>query len=334
MEIMIRFDTLKAEFRRILLKYGFSEHDSDACAQIFAINTLEGVYSHGINRFPRFISNVRDGYVKPDEKPSLIHASGAVEQWDGNLGPGPQNALFATERAMELATGSGIGMAGLANTNHWMRGGAYGWQAVHKGFILIAWTNTIANMPAWGAKDPHLGNNPFVVAVPYRNEGVVLDFAMTQFSYGKMELYSSVNKKLPFPGGYNSNGELTNDPAEVLKTWRALPAGFWKGSGLSLMLDILAAVLTGGRSTHEITQTGTEYGVSQVFIAISPLKLKNSSTVETTVHKIISDVKSSLPVDDETGVRYPGENVIKIRAHNLKYGISVNNDLWESILQL
>jgi 3-dehydro-L-gulonate 2-dehydrogenase len=325
---------MKSEFTRILIKYGFADHKAEKCAEIFAVNSLEGVYSHGANRFPRFVRNVRDGYVKPDTEPSLIHSTGSLEQWNGNLGPGPLNALYATERSMNLAEKSGIGLAALSNTNHWQRGGTYGWFAARKGFILICWTNTEANMPAWGATDVRLGNNPFVIAVPFKDDAIVLDFAMTQFSYGKMENYRREGKKLPFAGGFNESGKLTDDPVEILRTRRALPIGYWKGSAFSILLDILASVISGGQSTHQITGSKVEYSVSQVFIAISKDKLYNASSIEKSVSEIINDLKSSVPEDESTWIRYPGENIIKIRKENLRSGIPVNRELWDEILAL
>jgi len=332
--IRISFEKMRSEFTRILIKYGFSDVNAEKCSEIFAVNSLEGVYSHGANRFPRFVGNVIDGFVRPDSEPSLVHQSGSLEQWDGNLGPGPLNALFITDRAMALSKKHGLGMASLANTNHWQRGGTYGWYAARKGYILICWTNTEANMPAWGAKDVKVGNNPFVIAVPFIKEAIVLDFAMTQFSYGKMETYWREGRKLPYKGGFNISGELTDDPAEILHTRRALSIGFWKGSGLSLLLDILATILSGGLSTHQITRSKTEYSVSQVFIAISPESLYNYASVESSVTDIIHDLKSSLPVNNETTIRYPGENIHNIREENLKNGIPVNKELWEEILSL
>ena len=203
-EPIIRIPTnkMKSEFVRILYKHGFNDSKADKCAEIFTLNSVEGVYSHGVNRFPRFVSNIKDGYVRPDAEPSLVQNSGSLEQWNGNLGPGPLNAVFATDRAISIAHEKGIGMVAMANTNHWMRGGTYGWQAAKKGCVFLGWTNTCANMPAWGAKDPRLGNNPFVIAVPFNEEAIVLDFAMTQFSYGKMESYMTEGKQLPFPGGF------------------------------------------------------------------------------------------------------------------------------------
>ncbi len=331
LNIRILPEKMKSEFFRILCNTGYSEQEADKCAEIFTLNSLEGVYSHGVNRFPRFIKNTKDGYVRPGAEPSLIHRFGSIEQWDGNLGPGPLNAFFATNRATELANENGIGMLAMANTNHWMRGGAYGWQAARKGYVFIGWTNTCPNMPAWGARDPRLGNNPFVFALPYKDEAIVLDFAMSLFSYGKMETYRNEETKLPFPGGYNNDNELTTDPEEILETCRTLPIGYWKGSGLSLMLDILATVLSGGLSTHQIHSCVSESSISQVFIAICLKNLKNFPSIENSIELILEDLKKSVPESETSRVRYPGENVVHIRNENMKNGIPVNKAIWDHI---
>jgi 3-dehydro-L-gulonate 2-dehydrogenase len=332
--INVSFTAMKAEFKRILLKNSFTETKADRCAEIFAMNSLEGIYSHGIYRFPRFVEYIQKGFVKPDAEPEKLHAAGAIEQWDGNLGPGPLNAETCTNHAMQLASGNGIACVALANTNHWMRGGTYGWQAAKKGFIFIGWTNTEKNMPAWGAKDSRLGNNPLVFAVPFGNEAIVLDFAMTQFSYGKIEAAKIEGKELPFAGGFNKNDELSNKPGEVLETMRGLPIGYWKGAGLSLLLDILATILSAGLSTKELSQQEVEYGVSQVFICFDLKKLNNFPSIENTVATIINDLKASDLIDPGNPVRYPGERVIETRKTNLKKGIPVNSKTWNAILNM
>jgi 3-dehydro-L-gulonate 2-dehydrogenase len=332
--VRIASEQMYSEFQRILLGNGFSEERASACAQVFLVNSLEGVYSHGVNRFPRFVKGVNEGFIRPGASPELVHSSGSVEQWNGNLGPGMLNAGFATARAMELAAINTIGMVGLANTNHWMRAGTYGWQAALKGFILICWTNTCPNMPAWGAKDPRLGNNPLVFAVPWKDTAIVLDFAMSQFSYGKIESYRDMGKKLPYYGGFNRQGELTDIPSEILNSWRILPTGYWKGSSLSLMLDILSVVLSGGLSTHEVKSCVSENALSQVFIAIDPRKLKNYPSIDSSINAIINDLKRSIPSDEKSVVRYPGENIASIRETNLAEGIPVKNEIWEKILNL
>jgi 3-dehydro-L-gulonate 2-dehydrogenase len=222
----------------------------------------------------------------------------------------------------------------LANTNHWMRGGTYGWQAVRKGFVFLGWTNTEANMPAWGAKDRRLGNNPLVFAVPFRKEAIVLDFAMTQFSYGKMEAARLEGRKLPFPGGFDREGRLTEDPVAILESWRALPIGYWKGAGLALLLDIMATILAAGISTHEISKREVEHAVSQVFIAIDTKKLSNYPAIDHAISDIIGDLKKSVPESTATAIRYPGERVLLTRTENLKNGIPVKKKVWDEIVLL
>ena len=333
-QLKITFNEMKAEFERILVKYNFEDSDAEKCAHIFATNSLEGVYSHGVYRFPRFIDYIKKGYVKVNATAELVNATGALEQWNGNLGPGPLNADMCAKRAMVLAQKHTIGCVAIANTNHWMRAGYYGWQAAKKGFALIAWTNTIGNMPAWGATDSKLGNNPLVFAVPFQDQAIVLDFAMTQFSYGKLEATKLANKQLPFAGGFNKKGELTTDPGEILDTWRALPIGYWKGAGLSLLLDILAAILSAGLPTSEISKKEDEYGVSQVFIAIDLKNLQNFPSIEKTINGIIDDLKQSIPENKGAEIRYPGEQVEKTRKENLEKGIPVNKKVWEEIQKL
>jgi len=332
--IRIPYPEMQALFKGILLKYGFTEKHAEKCADIFSDNSLEGIYSHGVYRFPRFIDYIKKGYIDVSAKPELIHAVGVLEQWNGNLAPGPLNAEFCTHRAMKIAEENGMGCLAIAETNHWMRGGTYGWQAARNGFVFIGWTNTEANMPAWGAKDRRLGNNPLVFAVPFGKEAIVLDFAMTQFSYGKMEAAQLEGKSMPFPGGFNVEGELTDDPAAILESWRALPIGYWKGAGLSLLLDILATILSAGDSTHKLSKRAAEYGVSQIFIAIDIKKLNNFPAIETTISDIIADLKESVPDGPGSAIRYPGEQILLTRRDNLDNGIPVNKQVWDKITLL
>ena len=105
-------------------------------------------------------------------------------------------------RATELAAKNGFGIVSMKNSTHWMRGGTYGWQAADKGFAAICWTNTESCMPAWGTKFECIGNNPFVMALPRERGALVLDMAMSQYSYGKLQVTRLKNKKLPYPGGF------------------------------------------------------------------------------------------------------------------------------------
>lgn len=332
--LLIPSEDMKTDFSRILIRYGFPEDKAKMCAAILTDNSLDGVYSHGVNRFARLIENVRNGYVKPRQFAACKSSVGNIEQWDGKGGVGPINAHLCTERVMHLASQYGIGCVALANTNHWYRGGTYGWLSAKAGFVFIGWSNTIANMPPWGAVDPKLGNNPLVIAVPYGREAIVLDMAMSQYSYGALESHQLKGEKLGVAGGYDLSGNISTDPAAISESQRTLPIGYWKGSGLSLLLDILGTVLSGGLSTAEITKQGSEYNVSQVFIAIDIKRLANFKSLGFVIDQIISDYHHAIPVDPNKKVRYPGEQVLKTRAQNIALGIPVHKDVWKKITQL
>ena len=187
--LRVTYQELYAALYQALLKLGFETERARLCARLFAETDLDGVHSHGLNRFPRFVETIGRGLVDVHARPIRVAAYGALERWDGQSGPGNLNAHDSMERAIKLSAEHGMGCVALRNTNHWMRGGSYGWQAARAGAIGICWTNTLPNLPPWGASDPRLGNNPLVIAVPRARGHVVLDMAMSQFSYGALASY-------------------------------------------------------------------------------------------------------------------------------------------------
>ncbi|OCX50642.1 2,3-diketo-L-gulonate reductase [Mucilaginibacter sp. PPCGB 2223] len=324
----IPFEELKAEFLRVLLKQNFEPQKAEQCAAIFAENSRDGVYTHGLNRFPTFVDYIKQGLIDSYAQPTLEKTFGLIEQWNGNLAPGMLNARFCTERAVALAKEHGMGCVAIRNTNHWMRGGTYGWQAAEAGCIGIHFTNTIALVPPWGGIDPRLGNNPLVIAVPRAEGHIVLDMAMSQYSMGKLMQYQGNNEELPLPGGYDEAGELSTDPGAIIRSKRLLPVGFWKGSGLALMLDLLVTILSQGKSTARITESTVESGVGQVFICI---KDPDKETTSRLTEQILEFTKTSRP-DTEGGIiAYPGENTLRTRIRNLKEGIPVREDIWNKV---
>jgi 3-dehydro-L-gulonate 2-dehydrogenase len=318
-------------FFQILKKNNVADEKARMTASVFTSNAIDGVYTHSVNRFPKFIQYLQQGHVRSAADAVVVHQRGCMEQWEGNNGIGIINAHRCTDRAIELAKLHGMGCVAIAHTNHWMRGGAYGWQAAKKGYALIAWTNTNANTPAWGAIGSKLGNNPLVISVPYENEAIVLDMAMSQYSYGSMELYKLKGERLPVPGGYDEHGKLSDDPDSITRTRRTLPIGYWKGSGLSLLLDILATILSGGLSVAEVEREPVESRMSQVFIAFDLSTLRHSSQIPNMLHRIIADFHESPTDPPSQKVRFPGERILKTRRENTTAGIPVLKSVWEEI---
>lgn len=337
--LRVPFEQMKREIIRVLVKRGFTPDRAEECATLFAEASLDGVYSHGLNRVPRFVHYIERGWVNVNAVPTLIDRIGMLERYDGHLGPGNLNAKFCMERAIEISRQYGIGVTSIKNTNHWMRGGSYGWQAANAGCIGICWTNTESVMPPWGAKQVRVGNNPFVLAVPRKEGHVVLDMAMSQFSYGKLEVTRLKNEMLPFFGGYDKEGRLTKDPAAIESSMRILPAGYWKGSGLAFLLDLTAALISGGLSTRGIDRLQPEkgvsgYGISQVFIAIDIHQISGAEFVEQTVNHAVEYLHQAELAEDSEGVYYPGEKTIRTRKENLEKGIPVDENIWNTVQNL
>jgi 3-dehydro-L-gulonate 2-dehydrogenase len=242
--------------------------------------------------------------------------------------------MASSDRAMELATQFGMGCVALAFTNHWMRAGAYARHATSRGFAFMAWSNTIKNTPPWGATDPRLGNNPMTIGIPNENTPIVVDIAMSQYSYGALENYKIQNKSLPVSGGYDSTGKLTNKAEDIIESRRTLPIGYWKGSGLSLLLDMLGVVLSGGLSVAEVSKQNEEKNLTQIFIAFDLKSLHNFSSIQRALNGIIEDLKLATPEQEGSSIRYPGENIHAIREKNILDGIEVNRKKWDEILAL
>ena len=317
-----------------LLAVGLDPERAELSAGLFVDASRDGVPSHGLNRFPGFIESVRKGIVDIQARPRQVASLGALERWDGQRGPGNLNAHDCMQRAIALAREFGLGGVALANTNHWMRGGNYGWQAAEAGMIAICWTNTMPNLPPWGSSRRLVGNNPLVIAVPRAAGHVVLDMAMAQFSFGVMSAYARRNEQLPVPGGFDSAGQLTRDPQAIFDSGRTLPIGYWKGSGLALVLDLIGSLLSGGHATHQIgADPAGETSVSQVFLALNPHGLDEEQPYEAIVDQIVAHFQGADPAGAER-VYYPGERSMENRVSNMELGIPVEPETWQKIQAL
>jgi len=332
----IPFERMKAEIKRAMKKAGLSEEQAEICAQVHTESSRDGVYSHGLNRVSRFIDYVGRGWVNLEGKPELIKAVGCMENYDGHLGIGIINAKFCMNRAMELAKAHGIGVISLRNTTHWMRGGTYAWDAANAGYLSMCWTNTESCMPAWGAKVPCVGNNPFCIGIPRKSGNVVLDMAMSQYSYGKLQVTRLAGEQLPYPGGFDKDGNLTSDPGAIEESRRILPTGYWKGSGLAVALDMAAAILSNGLPASEIDKEGKGScgGCSQIFIAFNPHLFGTEEEIEAILESSINQLHNAVPEKEGGRITFPGERTAQTRKESNELGVLAAKTVWNDVCNL
>ena len=152
--IYVQYDEAVREMAKGLTRF-MGEEDAKHFAEIFAGNSLDGIYSHGMNRYPRYISDMESGLCDPKvTKAEKVGGFGALEVYDAHFGVGPLIAEQMTARAIELAKAHGIACVALRNNSHWLRAGRYGLTMADAGLMGICFTNTCMNLTAWGTLEP------------------------------------------------------------------------------------------------------------------------------------------------------------------------------------
>ena len=303
-------------------------------AEIFAGNSLDGVYSHGMNRYVRYLGDMKSGLCDASVmEAERVSGVGGLEVWDAHFGVGPIIAEQMAIRAVELAKTHGIACVALRNNSHWLRAGRYGLMMADAGMMGLCMTNTAMNLVAYGAKEASTGNNPITIAIPRKAGSLVMDIAVSQYAFGKLEIMAQEGKMLDTECGYDVDGNLTNDPKEIVKSGLMLPMALWKGSALSIMIDMMVSMLSLGRTSLEIGDPSKgEKGMSQIYICMNPAAVVDMEQAEEQMEKTIAFLNGLEPREGSRGVHAPGQNLEKIRKLNSERGIPVTEETWQKIL--
>ncbi|MCI6587263.1 MAG: 3-dehydro-L-gulonate 2-dehydrogenase [Clostridiales bacterium] len=331
--IYVQYEEAVKRMARGLERF-LNAQDAKRFAEIFAGNSLDGVYSHGMNRYPRYLSDMESGLCDAKvTQAERVSGLGGLEVWDAHFGVGPLIAQQMAERAIELARTHGIACVALRNNSHWLRAGRYGLMMADAGMMGLCMTNTCMNLVAYGAKEPSTGNNPITIAIPRRAGSLVMDMAVSQYAFGKLEIMAQEGGMLDTPCGYDTDGNLTNDPQKIVESGLMTPMALWKGSALSIMIDLMVSMLSLGRTSLAIgTPADGEKGMSQMFVCMNPAAVIDMDKAEAQMEKTIAFLNALEPKDGVHGVHAPGENLEKTRARNRECGIPVTEDTWQKIV--
>jgi 3-dehydro-L-gulonate 2-dehydrogenase len=330
----LQFEEVIKVLEEKLLKYHCPTGQAHEVAYTMAENALEGTYSHGVNRFQSLINSIKKGETQIGTIPELINAFGCLENYDGKSGLGVTNGLFCMDRAIALAGQHGIGCVALRNTSHWLRAATYSYRACKAGMASICFTNTLPNMPTWGAKDSRLGNNPIVFGFPREKGDLIADMAMSQFAYGALEVAILEGRQMSVDAGWDKTGNLTRDPKAVIDSGRILPTGYWKGAALSQLLDIFAGVVSLGNTTFSISKLRGNIDVSQMFIAINYRTIAPQFLSEKLIEQSVKYLLNSEKANEKDRIIFTGQIAIEARRDNLANGIPIHEEVWNEILAL
>lgn len=234
------------------LKLGVAADHAVITAENLIFANLRGVDSHGVIRLKIYTERLEAGGFKADARREIVSEGEGFALMDAGHGIGQVAGMEAMKLAIVKADKAGLAMVGVKNSNHFGAAGFYALRAVERGMIGMAATNAGPTMAPTGGREGRLGNNPISIAIPAgKYPPIVLDMATGAVAWGKIFVAQQEKKKIPATWALDRNGLPTDDPDAAAGGGLIQPFGGYKGYGLSLLIDILTGVLTGGGfSTH------------------------------------------------------------------------------------
>ena len=308
---------------------GCDESNASALADIISRAERDGSHSHGLFRIPGYVKALQSGKVNGEALPVVKNKTPSVICVDGGGCFAPLAQEIGLPILAEAAQTTGIAVLSLINIHHF----AALWPETEfladRGLVGIACTAYMPTVAPAGSTKKFFGTNPISFAWPRPgNTPICFDMATSTMALGDVQIAARDGKEVPPGTGLDKIGNPTNDPSEIAKGV-LLPFGGYKGSAISLMVELLSAGLTGDQFSYEAAENDNGDGGpprgGEMIIALSP-SIISSSGWEVHVEKFIDRL---IKLD---GVRIPGERRHLNRKNNGPR--SVNKDLLKTIQDL
>ena len=321
-------DELRRFVAALFAAGGVNGRDAERTAFCLVEADLCGVPSHGIGRVPIYLERLRRGLLNPAPALRVTEATPAAAHLDGDNGLGFVVATAAMDEAIERAGRTGIAMVAASRSNHFGMAASYIRQAVKEGFAAFVFTNASPAMPVWGGRKPFLGTSPFAFGAPGAPGGpdIVLDMATSVVARGKIRRAMQAGEPIPDGWALDADGRPTNDAAKAYEGV-VLPLGGPKGSGLSLMMEILAGVMSGsafgGQVGHQYVDFAAPQNAGHMFIAFRPDLFLPPDAYGARVGDLVGRAKASPPVEPDGEILMPGERGARLAAAREREGVPV-----------
>jgi LDH2 family malate/lactate/ureidoglycolate dehydrogenase len=295
---------------RILTAAGLEPEEAAVIASGLVRANLRGVDTHGVLRLLQYCDCLAAGEINPRPRVRVVSRSRVTALVDADGGYGFRPTLLAAELAVELAREHGLGLAGVRASHHFGMAAAYAERIAEAGLIGVVMANTGPVMAPFGGARPTLGNNPIAFAVPRRGPEppLVLDMALSQVAFGRVRLAAAEGRPIPAGWAYDSRGRPTTDAEEALRAGLLAPMGAHKGSGLSLIVDVLAGVLTGSPVGLEADAHGHRRGgVGHLVLALRPDLFLPEAEFHAALERRLAEVLATPPAEGVGRLLLPGD---------------------------
>lgn len=322
---------------RVLGAAGLAPAHAAATAAGLVAANLRGVDSHGVLRLTQYVESITTGQIEPDPDVRVVQRRGATALVDAGGGYGFAPAQLAVGTAIELAREHAIGLVGVRGSHHFGMGASYVVRAAEAGFV--GWLTTTSQpvvVPA-GAAVPVLGNNPIAYALPRRapHPPIVLDMALSEVAFGKIRLAAAEGRPIPLGWGFDADGRPTTDAAAALAAEALGPTGGHKGSGLAVVGEVLAGVMTGSPfalGSHAHMHRGG--GVGHLVAAVDPAVYVTRDEYEDGVEQLVAELRSARRAEGVQEILLPGEIEQRTEEARLAGGIPVSAELTAKLAAL
>lgn len=255
--------------------------DNARCvARALVLAEADGLGGHGLMRLLFYAAQASCGKIDGFAQPSLVRSAASAIIVDAAHGFSYPAIDLAVEALMATSHQQGVAAASIVRSGHCGAMGLVVERFATQGLVALMFANTPGAMAVWGGKRPLLGTNPIACAFP-RSTGwpVVIDLSLSMAARGHIVVAKQKGEKIPAGWALDANGQKTDDPAAALEG-TMLPAGGAKGAALALMVELLAAGLTGGHYAFEASSfldtKGPPPGTGQLIIAFDPCKFGGS----------------------------------------------------------
>lgn len=335
--------TMQAEDARgfikdIFQKLNMAASDAQTAADDLVLSNLWGIDSHGILRLPIYVERLKNGAINANPDIKTVGGRGGFETMDGDSGLGYIVGHKAMDRAISLASENGIAAVTVRNSNHFGAAGLFVKQATEAGMIALSMTNVGPNLVVPGGAKPITGNNPMAFGAPTElGFPLILDISMSSVAGGKLLLAKEKNEKIPFGWATDKNGKPTDDPTAGFAGF-LLPLGGHKGFGLSLMVDILCGVLSGGAFQFELNsmyKNPTDpSNTGHLMVAIDPDAFLGKAAFLERMNSFCATIKESPMWDDTARMLIPGELEHEMMQRRKKDGLPIPGSLMDSLKKI
>jgi len=313
-------------FVAAVMQAGGSEaREAETIARRLVDANCVGHDSHGVIRVGKYLEWVREGWLRPNQAPSLIVDTDALAIVDGNRGFGQVIGEFAAKLGIAKAAKSGIAMIGLRNCGHLGRVGDWAEMAAADGLVSLHFLNTSGaqRVAPFGGSDRRLSTNPISVGIPLDDaDPVILDVTTSMVAEGKLMVAMNKGERVPEGWIIDGEGAPTTDPKAFYDGGALLTVGGHKGSGLSIVTDLLAGAVSTGRSSDPDDPVLRNNMLS---IYIAPRVYAPDGWVTAEARHFVDWVKASPPMKAGEPVLAPGDVERCTREARTKSGVPLDD---------